>query len=324
MKITIVIPVYNGETYIQGALDSCLLQTYREIEILIVNDGSTDSTLSIIEEYELQDSRINHINQSNQGLVRARKTGVENVKTDFFVFLDSDDKLTPNAIQNLVENYNETKADIIFSNFTIELENGKILASSNNKFYNSYESISVLNNILLKNIAPTIWGKLVKRELFQKIDTPDDITIGEDAVSIVQLLCLNPSISSIDSNIYRYIQRRNSMVNINDKKKNFKRIYLISYLKDYVLQHFKSSDSIENSLKCFLLLECFDVLRDGGVFSDISNCYKWCTSTKSIYAYKRVLGLSRVFMLVFFSRNYTIGMLYRRLYNSIRKMKYSL
>src|SRR5574344_1303452 len=163
MKVTIVIPVYNGASYIKGALDSCINQTYSNIEILVVNDGSTDSTLSIIQDFESIDSRVRHINQKNLGLVRARKTGVENTSTDYFLFLDADDILEPHAIECLVEQCVRTKADIIFSNFFIELENGKIYAVSNNKFTRVSDANRVLNDIFLKNVSPTIWGKLIRK-----------------------------------------------------------------------------------------------------------------------------------------------------------------
>lgn len=86
MKITIIIPIYNGELYLNRCIESCCKQTYENIEILLINDGSTDRTEEIIKDYENKDSRIRHINQFNQGLVRSRKNGVKKLTQTILYF----------------------------------------------------------------------------------------------------------------------------------------------------------------------------------------------------------------------------------------------
>lgn len=324
MKITIIIPVYNGAKYLESCIDSCLNQSYNNIEILLINDGSTDSSEHIITKYETLDHRVKHITQQNQGLVKSRKNGIKHAHTDFVLFLDADDFLTPDAIQTLVQAQVNTDADIIFANFIVEFESGKVLSYSNNKFYNSYEPVNVLNNILLKNIAPTIWGKLIRKDLYTQIDVPDNITIGEDAIAITNLLLLNPKVTSVDANIYHYIQREGSMVNTKNKYKNQQRLIFMSYYRELLLKEFGQSYEIKSSLKHFLIGEVFDVLRDGGEYEDIEGVYKWITKNDRLRNYKSTIGLSRIILIKSFVVNEVLGRWVSFGYNRLRMIRNKL
>ena len=103
MKISIIIPVYNVENYLAECLNSVVNQTYRNIEIIIVNDGSTDNSFSIIQQYQLQDERIKIINQENQGLSAARNAGMKVASGEYLWFVDSDDYVAINACEEFVK-----------------------------------------------------------------------------------------------------------------------------------------------------------------------------------------------------------------------------
>ena len=98
MLVSIIIPVYNSEKYLYACLESCERQSYVNLDIVIVNDGSTDSSCLIVEEFMKKDDRFRIINKKNEGLVEARKTGVREANADFIFFLDSDDIITNDAI----------------------------------------------------------------------------------------------------------------------------------------------------------------------------------------------------------------------------------
>lgn len=324
MKITIVIPVYNGAEYLDSCIKSCVSQSYKDIEILLINDGSTDASEDIIESYEKKDSRVRHITQSNQGLVRSRKNGVKNTNTEFFVFLDADDILELTAIEKLVAEQKKTQSDIVFANFMTEFANGSCLAYSNNAFYNNYEASVVMSNILKKNIAPTIWGKLISKSLFMRINVPDYITIGEDAMAISQLLYLNPRISAIEENIYHYIQRDGSMVNTTNKHKNHKRLVFMKEYKDMILNQYGQSSEMEQNLKHFLIVEVFDVLRDGGSFKEVKSMYDWIVSTDDLSFYKSTIGTSRLLLIRSFVANEVLGKWVSYGYNRLRMVRNKL
>ena len=113
MKISIIIPVYNVEGYLVECLNSVVNQTYRDIEIIIVNDGSTDSSFSIIQQYQLQDERIKIINQENQGLSAARNAGIKKVSGEYIWFVDSDDYITIDACEKIVEKLKQNNYDLL-------------------------------------------------------------------------------------------------------------------------------------------------------------------------------------------------------------------
>ena len=125
-KVSIIIPAYNVENYIEDCLESILNQTYTNIEVIIVNDGSTDGTLEKITPYADKDKRIIILNQENQGVSATRNNGIEIAKGEYFAFFDADDYIPQNAIELFVKESKETDAEIVVSNF-IRIKNGKIL-----------------------------------------------------------------------------------------------------------------------------------------------------------------------------------------------------
>lgn len=125
VKVSIIIPVYNVEKYLARCLDSCINQTFSDIEMVCVNDGSTDSSLNILEQYAKLDSRIKIIQQENGGLSSARNTGVENAKGEYILFLDSDDFISNIAIELLVANIERNGSDVVLFDYLKFYKNHK-------------------------------------------------------------------------------------------------------------------------------------------------------------------------------------------------------
>lgn len=121
--ISIVVPVYNVEKYLPECLDSLVNQTYRDIEIICVNDGSTDNSPSILEEYARKDSRIKIISQENRGLSEARNCGIEHINGEWTMFVDSDDRIDLNTCETVVKKAEEEKADYIIWAYCREFKN---------------------------------------------------------------------------------------------------------------------------------------------------------------------------------------------------------
>lgn len=114
-EISIIIPVYNVEKYLERCLDSVLSQTFQDFEVLVVNDGSTDNSLSILEQYASRDSRIEIISQKNQGLSMARNNGLKNVQGNYVCFLDSDDFIDKNFLMELYNEARKADADVVMT-----------------------------------------------------------------------------------------------------------------------------------------------------------------------------------------------------------------
>lgn len=210
-RVSILIAAYNIEMFIDDCLYSAINQTYKNIEIIVVNDGSTDNTKIIIEKYLKENSNLKLINQENGGLVSARKAGVENAKGDFVFFLDGDDTIPHDAIENLVCGINEN-TDIVVANYSINRNKySKVVKSygfiSGNKF-------DLLTNIY-KNSLCNLWGNLYSITLFKDFKFPLELykSIGEDLV-IITYLILNSkgTIEYINETTYNYEIRSNSII----------------------------------------------------------------------------------------------------------------
>lgn len=124
-KVSIIIPVYNVEEYLPRCLESCIAQTYRNIEILVVNDGSKDQSLQIIQSFQEKDPRVILIDKENQGLYRARISGVQKASGRFLFFLDGDDYLPSDAVECLLDKAVLHSMDLVVANFYKE-ENGVV------------------------------------------------------------------------------------------------------------------------------------------------------------------------------------------------------
>lgn len=325
--VSIIIPMYNSEKYISACLNTCINQTYSAIEILVINDGSTDQSLNIVKQFQRNDDRIHIISQSNKGLVESRKIGARNALYDLIMFLDSDDTLEDDAISLLVQHYKKTDADLIFSNFLVETERNKLIFEQKNTFQYDLSVEGVLKSLLIKDVAPTIWGKLIRKNLFMQTNTPSDITIGEDVVALFQLL-LNKSltISYIDDSIYHYIQRPSSMVNKKNKIIVNKRLKLLEWIDNYYCTYLKSTDQYENYYYFFILNEYFSLLKDGANQKDIQCIVKKINS--GLYSNKsqiiKRMGFIRWLLIYMSIHSFPIFLIMKKGYLYIRKLKYGL
>lgn len=132
--VSIIVPVYNSEKYLRQCIESIISQTYKNIEIILIDDGSTDKSGKICEEYGSKDKRIKVIHTENNGPSTARNKGIENSKGEFMFFVDADDFIENKAISLLIENYNQYKADIIVGDFK-RIEDDNISGSGHDRFF---------------------------------------------------------------------------------------------------------------------------------------------------------------------------------------------
>lgn len=218
MKISVIIIAYNIEEYIERCLKSVLMQSLSEIEIIIINDGSTDNTLKIINELVINDNRVKIINKKNSGIIEARKSGIEIASGEYILFVDGDDWLELNACDRLYEIATENNLDLIIYNaFWVYKDKKDSYSIIKNK-----ESIKLdpLKNLFLGKIIPAMWGKLIKREFLNKfnIDYPNKISYGEDLATVSSWLINKPKIDILNECLYNYYQRENSITNMVSNK----------------------------------------------------------------------------------------------------------
>ncbi len=157
-KISIIVPVYNTEQYLEKCLDSLINQTYNNIEILLIDDGSKDNSGKICDEYAKKDKRIKVIHQKNSGVSRARNNGLDNFTGNYVMFVDSDDWIEPNTCEILLKKIILEKKDMVIYNFYKERKN---ICEKNKDYYCELENIPS-NEIQAKILAPTLNIKGIK------------------------------------------------------------------------------------------------------------------------------------------------------------------
>lgn len=220
-KISIIIPVYNVEKYIEKALKSVLAQTFTDYEVIMVNDGSTDGSLSILRAYEKKYDNFHLIDLCHGGLSKARSAGVNAATGEYIAFLDSDDFLAPNFLEALYNTAVENDADISSCNFYLYYDKGR------NKFLMPFTARSgVYSNevALRKLILDTtfhffMWNKLYKRELFTQNDIKFYDMYFEDITMAPQLFYYANKVAFVNKPLYYYSRRKDSIISTIDATK---------------------------------------------------------------------------------------------------------
>lgn len=218
MKLSVVIPAYNVEKYIERSIKSVCNQTIKDIEVIVVNDGSTDKTKFIVEKLKKNDSRIILINKKNGGLSSARNAGIEIARGEFICHLDGDDWIEKSAYEKMIDLAEKENLDIVVSDYYDDFDNGKKIKHSDIKFEtNIFSSEDYLRGYFLGKGVPAIWNKIYRAELYKKnsIKHPENLSIGEDAATLPKLILHSKKIGKINENYIHYIQNPNSMTRSN-------------------------------------------------------------------------------------------------------------
>lgn len=204
-KVSIIIPIYNAEQYINQCLQSIILQPFYDYEIILVNDGSKDASLDICNQYAQQNERIKIINKNNEGVSSARNIGLKEAKGEYITFIDVDDYIDESFFLPLI--YNQ-KEDIIFTQYKCFDNEGTITEGENiastTPIYDKKNVNSYLSTWLHQNIMRVPWGKFIKRTVIGNCEFPIGQTIGEDSVFMFSILSKVKSIKTVDNAFYMW------------------------------------------------------------------------------------------------------------------------
>lgn len=250
--ISIIIPVYKVEKYLEKCIQSVINQTYENLQIILVDDGSPDNCGKICDEYAKKDHRIEVIHKSNGGLSDARNKGLEIAKGEYIGFVDSDDYIEADmyeVLYNLLKQYN---ADVGICNF-YTVSQCKIAIKNVDSGIKEYTRIEILKEILLdNNIQSYAWNKLYKKDLFDEIKYP----VGkkyEDIGTTFYLLEKCNKVVVTGKPEYYYINRQDSIVNNVTETTITDYIELIMQRYDYIEENIKElSNYNKNYLKRIL------------------------------------------------------------------------
>lgn len=213
VKISIIIPVYNVSVFLDKCLLSCIRQTFRDIEIIIIDDGSTDHSQQVIGRYTKLDKRIILVTKQNEGLMYARKSGLEIARGEYIFYLDGDDYIPEDALEKLYKEVLTKGSDYVLGDF-LRVEDDKLI-SARYEDDNWSESGQDFLYFLLKNRKWSVCGKLIHKSLFENIIFKS-IFMGEDLYLNMQLSLHVCNASHIHEYVYFYVQHKNSGTKIKD------------------------------------------------------------------------------------------------------------
>ena len=242
-KISVLVPIYNAEKYIKRCIDSIINQSYKNIEVILIEDGSTDNSYNIIKEYQEKDDRIKIFSIENNGVADARNKAVDNSTGDYITFVDSDDYIEEDYIETLYTNLKKYNSDIAVCNcFNVIEETGKkdykTFGISEVKEYTNEEAVKNLFYYNFLRHSP--WGKLYKKEVWNNIRFP----LGknyEDLAILYKLFLNSKKVIYIPKEKYNYTIRKGSIVHNEIRKTDVEAIIEYSQkILDDITKNYKN------------------------------------------------------------------------------------
>lgn len=258
IDISVVVPIYNVEKYLHKCIDSILNQTFKNFEVILVNDGATDNCPQIANEYaEKYPDIITTVHKKNGGLGDARNYGIDYTKGKYLLFIDSDDYIAPDMLETLYGNVEKFNSDIVICGFQSVTESGNILSVINENLQEN-KGMSLRNNKELMMINPAAWNKLYKRELFTEhpeIRYPARAWY-EDIRTTLKLFNVAKEVTYVNKPLYNYLWREGSITNNKNCERN---VEIIDALED-ILGYFRSNniyDEYKDELEYLTVLHVF-------------------------------------------------------------------
>ncbi|MFR6245818.1 MAG: glycosyltransferase family 2 protein [Romboutsia timonensis] len=322
--VSIIIPIYNSEKYLKKCIDSILEQKYNNLEIILINDGSTDNSGKICDRLAIEDKRIKVIHKLNEGVSIARNKGLEMAKGEYIFFIDSDDYIDENIIKDMISysrDYDIVKVSYKF------IENGKITKVVSNNL--SYKKDEYIKAIISSNIGGHSWGYLLKRSTLEGIYFDKNTSCMEDTVFIISCILKSKSIKCINSSYYNYRINENGITCSSDR--------IFKNINDYMYSVDKIKEIIDNS---DIKYNCnYDILRKKVILieAEVSKIKKK-EEIKILFKNKMIkdelnnifnstkINLAyRIFIYIVVNEKYNLTMLYikiRRLMKNIKSLIY--
>lgn len=264
--ISIIVPIYNVELCIKECIESIIHQTYRNLEIILVDDGSTDGCHGICDEYAAMDNRIVVVHKQNEGLVRARKSGLNKATADIICYVDGDDWIEPDMLEKMYTRMKDNQADVVICGRYEE--NGSNSKRTNHNFKSGLYDKPQLKSIIYPKmieggsfftwgIMPNVWDKLYRRSLLEPFQmmVDDEIVMGEDAACVYPCLLNANSIYIMDECFYHYRQSGNSMIKADARRNDgelIRRLYFS--VNDYFMELHNPYNICEQWLDYILFL----------------------------------------------------------------------
>lgn len=242
--ISVIIPIYNISPYLDRCISSVVAQSYRNLQVILVDDGSTDGSSEICDQYAKQDERIQVIHKPNGGLVSARKAGLRVAIGEYVAYVDGDDWIEPKLYERMLEEMTDSSVDLVETDAYMEIGHEGIPMRSKVP-YGKYDADKIIPIMLCDEehnqcrLKPHVWSKLFRRELLEGVQfaVDDRITVGEDAAVIYPYILHCNKISVLEYTGYHYVQHSNSMLREGKKLEFYRTEALICGLQDFFVRN---------------------------------------------------------------------------------------
>ncbi|HFK1458447.1 TPA: glycosyltransferase family 2 protein [Bacillus cereus] len=331
-KVSVIVPVYNSEKFISKCLESIIRQTYKNIEILIINDGSSDESETIINVYRKIDHRITYYYQNNSGPSKARNRGILNATGEYVIFLDSDDTVHENYIMYLLNEMINSNSDLVCCGYKDISRYGMLNCSDFN--FESSISINSFMKMVCKGTGGVLWGKIYKREIITKFNLKMDekIFMCEDLVFVLQYASQCKKFKYVEAYLYNY-----NRLNQYSISKNIS----IHYMQNYILvckrieEIFKSVELDENEIHGIItrriqdnvlnLIEQQSInIKSIGIKASVLNVKKILSMKyvrKYINSFSSDTKVYQIYIYIIRSRFIMLSIIYGIYLNGLRKIK---
>ena len=317
-KVSIIIIAFNSASSLPKCINSCLTQSYKNIEIVIVIDGSPDNSFEIAKFYQQKDSRILVINKENEGIPKTRKVGFDRSSGDFIYHLDADDYIESNTIEVLLQRLYKEDADIVISGLVFEDKDGKFITNwitsttANSK-------VGYLKDIFTSRIPPFIFGRLIRREIFNSVFVTGNYNCGEDFVSNIMMICYNSKIKIVSDPalLHHYLIYETSVTNAS-KPESF-----MIYTDDIceILKHQNLEEAVINEWAYFRVIKSWRYyLRRGGKEYLRNKVYVRNFYKKYYAIIRSKLTITERFELNLYRYNQFLGYNFSRVYSKILRI----
>ncbi len=287
--ISVIIPVYNAEAFISRCIESLLAQTFQNIELILVDDGSSDSSKSICEQYATSDNRVRIISQPNRGVAMARQAGIDAAMGEFSIHVDPDDWVEPTMLEELYDSAIKSDADMVICDFMIDFTDRSYCASQRIR---KCEPKYCLNRMMYGRIHGSLCNKLIRTNLYNKYNIHffDGINYCEDYLTCVQLFIQKIRIAYIPKAFYHYDQ----VVNENSATRRYTKETLKTQFRFFEKLRSILRGRQKKALSHVITVIAFDSyyydILSSTEFADTFCKYRW-HFLRSKYKFKRRIAL---------------------------------
>ncbi|MCR5429603.1 MAG: glycosyltransferase [Eubacterium sp.] len=245
--LTVFVAVYNIEKYLDRLFECMKNQTFDDYELLIMDDGSTDSSLEICKRYAKEDDRIRVVSLPHRGLAATRMSTYKELRTEFAVCVDGDDWIEPDYLKHLVDAQKKYNADLVTSNVFMHNEKGEVIYKFPDReegFFRKEDYPEILPKLLLEDRLNYMYGRIYRSEFLKKINVGIE-DMGEDTRTVTQYLMYTNNLAVIDEYDYHYIRYNSRAITASLGNEMFNKLYAIN---QFVYELMKKNDLLNNEM----------------------------------------------------------------------------